>query len=1040
MKKTAIGLCLLMMAMPVSAQNSNFTETDCPFPEYIYEFTCGFATVPENHLVDNGETIQLAVAVIHSLNPQPQPDPVMYLAGGPGGAFVSTAEQMPLSYNLNSLLINRDVIIVDQRGMGLSQPNLRCVPFTNVNDAFNLSIEEYQERMRDCIPEFEAQGIDWQAYTTEQNAADLALVPLALGYEEYNIFGQSYGTLLGQIMLRDHDEHIRSAVLDSVLSINTNSFEEAALNSAALFEQIEADCDADFLCGSAYGDLSDLYMETYTRLQENPVILNVDGIEFPVDGRMFADFVHINMANRGAISKLPALITAFAEDDFEIVIQFVEGINERSVEDYPNQALLMTMVCPHNAPYTTPEQIIEVHSTVPEPFRAASFNESTWMLCQSWDGVPPASQELADSDVPTLLLGGSYDVLTPPQGAYDAAENLTNATVVEIPYVGHLTNSNGCAIRMIATFFDDPDAPVDSSCTEDIKPVAFVLHTTVTRPPIRVGAIILGLIGLFGVGQMLFVGLRDIRRTAWVIAFKKQGWMPLISLVVLLLLVWMNSSILPSDFVTVGVVQSIVPLLMAIQASLVFSPGDEPALEVQMAASRSTLWIVVERLLVVILTYSVIALIGIGLTLIIEPDQNMPVLLIGWLPPALFLSGLATYMTIRSRMVAMGALTIGFLWFIFGLFAPYFIPGQSYPYPVGIIQPYMWSIHVHASLEDLTLADFWLNRAFLTGAGLSMMLAAVYELRDTEKLLLGVRSKSRTTAKKVDQTVPQHLKPSVTVEAVPTRIVPWHQIMGMTRYTFLMRMRSRGIKVYALTPLAVFGIFIFAMGDLSFIPGYDSASAMPPEQYYLVVGEMMAAFSAAFFFLLSTGMYPILVADTVPSDNRLKVDEMLNSLPIAYWIQLTGRVLGTIAAGALVITVIMILTLIASLWRFGYFSVMPYMDLIVTMVIAQSLMTALAVLLGSTQKSGRLAIGLVIVLTLVPEFLQQIDLIAFLFPTRVNFFLEYFEFTTFFNPGAAYEWTLFRPEITNYLFAVLLQTIVVAGIAWAWHSYRQLSE
>lgn len=1036
MKTTLIGLILLLLifALPISAQDATFIPTDCPFDEIGYDYTCGMMTVPENHLVDNGETIQLAIAVIHSNHPNPQPDPVMYLAGGPGRAFVAVAPSMPLAYNFNSILTKRDVIIVDQRGMGLSQPTFSCVPFTSANDAFELDLVSYQQHMAECLPRFENEGIDWQAYTSEQNAADLALVPSALGYDDYNIFGQSYGTLLGQIMLRDYPQNIRTAVLDSVVSLNANGFESSAQNNAETFARIEATCQADAVCNWAYPNLRDQLNATYQQLRDNPVTITVDRLDVSINGQMFADFVTINMRDRNSISRLPALITAFAEEDYDIVVEFVEEIVVVLLEDFPNQALLMTMVCPHNAPYTSVDNINAAHSLVDEPFRMAGFNATTWLLCQSWQNVPPANRALANSDVPTLLLGGEYDVLTPSRWAQAAAENLPNATVVSIPYTGHLTNSDACVQGMILAFFDEPTQPIDTTCTEDITPPAFILHTTVTRSPIQWGAGIFSLISLFAIGQMLFFGLRDLGQTAWCIAFKKQGWLPLISLVIVILLVWTDATILPDDLVQIGVVQAIVPLLMALQASAVFSPSDEPALEVQLASSRSILWLVVERLIAVILTYSAIAIISIGLTLLIDSNQNSVILWLGWLPPALFLSGLGVFITIRSRMVALGVLAIGFLWFIFGLFAPFFIPGQSFPAPFHVIQPFMWSIHVHASLEHLTVYDFWLNRIFLSVTGISLMMAAVYDLRDTEKLLLGVRSKSSKALKKVDDILQSNLKPSLIVEAVHTRIVPIQQIIGIAKYSFIMRWRSRGLKVFTLTPLAVFGIFMLALGDFSFIPGFETSTNLPLEQFRIVVGEMITAITSAVFFVPALYLYPILVADTIPTDERYHVRELLNGLPVAYWVTLVGRVLGTILAGGASLVFTMIIVAIAGLLRYGQFYLSPFIDLSVGILLAMSLLTAISILLGATQSSGRRAVALAIAFLILPEFLQQMDTIALLFPSRIEFFLQYIQSALnniIQQPITSRGWTLFSPDMRNLMLGTIIQTLIIALIAWA---------
>lgn len=128
------GLALLV-TMPVAAQDGStprFEPGDCIFePPAGQEPQCGYLIVPEDRSNPDGNTIQVAVAVFKSTNPNPPGDAMIYLDGGPGGG---TLENISLSFDslFAPYLADRDVIAFDQRGVGLSQPTLDCPELTDM--------------------------------------------------------------------------------------------------------------------------------------------------------------------------------------------------------------------------------------------------------------------------------------------------------------------------------------------------------------------------------------------------------------------------------------------------------------------------------------------------------------------------------------------------------------------------------------------------------------------------------------------------------------------------------------------------------------------------------------------------------------------------------------------------------------------------------------------------------------------------------------------------------------------------------------------
>jgi pimeloyl-ACP methyl ester carboxylesterase len=1032
--KKLIVLALLLLLLGLSqAHAAEFSASDCPFNNNgSYQIDCGFVSVPADHAAPDGAAIQLAVAIIRSNNPDKAPDPVLYLQGGPGAAPVADAPMTYLKYPFLGLALqNRDVILVDQRGMGLSQPNLYCTPFRSLDDAFSNIANVYMERMAACLDDFAAQGIDWTFFTTEQNALDLALVGQALGYEQVNLQGTSYGTLLGLIILREAPEIVRSAILDSVLIPAAETFADSAMDFDAAFTHMEAYCAADLACNLAYPNLRESFLSSYQRLAENPDSIEMDGRTIPVTANFFAGRVRYMLASPQTAGLVPAFIVGVANRDYDVVREFVEQVLSADISQLPNQALFMTMVCPQGA--SSLEAIETASSEYSEPFRFGGFSVNDFAACQAWGETLSFDKTMPISDVPVLLLSGEFDPLTPPRWSEQAAQGLSNSTRLVMPNTSHEVLRGECGQTIALAFLNNPSQAPDTSCTSNISSVSFILHTTVTRFPIQIAAVLLSIVALFGMGQMAFYGLRGLKRTAWWASFRRLGWMPLFALAALLLLVYFNVKILPHGIIRAGIVQAMLPFFMALQAAAVFNPSDEPSLEIQMAAPRSMAWLLAERVFAVVVVYSLIALAGIGLTLWIGLEKASASLFLGWLPSALFLSGLGIFVTVRSRMMALGVLLIGFLWFILALFAPMFLPGQSFPAPFHLIQPFLWPLHVHATLADLAPQDFWLNRLFLTMAGLAFMLLSAYNLRDSEELLLGVKS-VKTRGKKSTSLDKRELKPSMSLQAVEVKIQPLQQILGIMRYEFLMRWRTRGFKVFVITPIVMMFIFTYLGNPFDTFAGTSAAQLYSSEFHVFLAGKLLGAIFSSILFVPVFYMFPVLVTDSFPSDKRIGVEELLDASPVSFLTQAIGRILGNVSVASVGLLIMVIV--VAFLWyiRYGAFSPEPVFDLALGAALFCAITTAMSILLGASQPSSRRAIFLVLGFLFATEFFQMLELVRFFFPTRSVFIITYFQGMADTGGGIvkAHQFGLFKPELLEVAAANIGSLLLIGLAVWAW--------
>ncbi len=464
-----------------------FVEDECPMPtdEVELEVTCGTVEVPEDRTNPDSRMITLAVARIHSANPDARPDPVVQLEGGPGFPSLEDVE----GYAGSKILDERDYVLWDQRGTGFSDPNLDC---TETNDAVwevfgttEPALDEYaviEESLRACRERITAAGADLDGYDTIHNAADLADLRVALGIDEWNLRGISYGSALAIETMRSHPEGIRSVLLDSIVPPDA-PFGAVGRGESALraFGELYDACAADEACATTYGDLEALFTQAAERLDADPhetmVLDPATGTERPVaiTGRDLWAGLFNALYDESLIPALPAAAKAIAGGDNSIIdliaedgIPFAAGQHEgmtASVSCADRAALLdPDVVDPFVAEH--PELEALVYLTVPETG------------CAEWD-VEPAVDGFNDlltdeeSDVPVLVMAGRFDPITPPDGSQRVADALGKELLL-FPNAGHgAVSSSDCSRSIWLAFLDDPTVDPDTSCMAELEPPAF---------------------------------------------------------------------------------------------------------------------------------------------------------------------------------------------------------------------------------------------------------------------------------------------------------------------------------------------------------------------------------------------------------------------------------------------------------------------------------------------------------------------------------------------------------------------------------------
>jgi pimeloyl-ACP methyl ester carboxylesterase len=452
---------------------------------------CGFVVVPEDHEDLESPTIKLAVAVFKDESDAHLPDPVILLAGGPGEKIVHNAPGIAQVFA--SVHANRDLIVFDQRGTGLSEPALECPELVQL--MFDLLGEPDPEiaakagfdAILACRDRLVSEGHNLSAYNTVQNAADVEAIRIALGYDQLNLYGGSYGSLLAQAVMRDHPKHIRSVVIESVFPLEVSFFVDTTATVSDAIMQLLDHCAADDACANAYPDLQEILFEIIDRLNAEPVAITVTN---PLDGESYdtwltGDEVLVNLRVvlylTPTIPAVPQAIYDVYNDDYELMINLT-GLRF-IFADTISRGLMYSVMCTEDLVGRTPDEIINLRAALPKQLAGSEDNDiffeyGIFAICENWpvEQADPWVKEPLVSDIPTLVLSGELDPVTPPEFAKMVAENLRNSYLYTFPGAGHTgDNTSECALDITASFLKDPTMPPDGSCIADMQGLVFDL-------------------------------------------------------------------------------------------------------------------------------------------------------------------------------------------------------------------------------------------------------------------------------------------------------------------------------------------------------------------------------------------------------------------------------------------------------------------------------------------------------------------------------------------------------------------------------------
>jgi pimeloyl-ACP methyl ester carboxylesterase len=321
-----------------------------------------------------------------------------------------------------------------------------------------------------------SEGVNLAAYNSAESAADLNDLRLALGYKKWNLFGVSYGTRLALTAMRDFPEGIRSVILDSSYPLQVNLYAELPANFDRALSVLFDGCAADPACRQDYPGLEAAFYQLVDQLNAAPITFSVthpltdETYDVLMDGDGLIDFTFQSLYATIIIPWLPKVLFDIRDGIYD-TLAILTGSFLADIEFISN-GMYYSVQCGEEVHFSTWEELAAACEAYPELqgfcYDTSNPDEGICAICEAWGSkeAEPIENAPVSSDIPTLVLAGEYDPITPPAWGEEVAENLSNSFYFDFPGVGHGASVCGeeCPLSIALAFLDDPTTEPDGIC------------------------------------------------------------------------------------------------------------------------------------------------------------------------------------------------------------------------------------------------------------------------------------------------------------------------------------------------------------------------------------------------------------------------------------------------------------------------------------------------------------------------------------------------------------------------------------------------
>lgn len=445
----------------------------------VLQAECAILEVPLDPASPTGLTLELAVTRLAGSARPPLKDALIAINGGPGGS--SRDLLVDMGQALTTVAGERDVIVVDQRGTGGSA-RLTCDgPDSTAVEASTAATESL---VRQCVA---ALPHDPRFFTTSVAINDLEILRDSLGLETWTMYGVSYGTRVALHYTRRHPDRVRALIVDGIVPTGLILGANVLHNSEAAFNALDVRCQQAPECAAAFGQLRPKLEQLKDQLKVPPTV----ELPHPVTGESTSiplTYEHVAATTRlllyapETMATIPFMIDeALAGHFLPLAAQSIlalETVTE-SIADGMHNAV----VCTEDVPFFGAAEADRAE--LERTYLGASMIETLTTVCTIWPkGVlDPDLHTSFESSVPTLILSGQLDPITPPAYGDRLLKQFSQGQHLIAQGQGHGVLSRGCMPRLAAGFVSAPlNHNIDSQCLDRSPPTPIFLNSLGPTP------------------------------------------------------------------------------------------------------------------------------------------------------------------------------------------------------------------------------------------------------------------------------------------------------------------------------------------------------------------------------------------------------------------------------------------------------------------------------------------------------------------------------------------------------------------------------
>jgi pimeloyl-ACP methyl ester carboxylesterase len=310
----------------------------------------------------------------------------------------------------------------------------------------------------------------------------------ALGYDQIDLYAGSYGTRVAELFMRRYPAHVHAVILDGVTYPQQAIGDETPQDGERSLNLIVARCMQTPDCAATYPQLPDELAALLQKFGPQKIKVTIDDpssglpLEIEFNRKTLNAALRLLSYSSTQASLLPALIHEAAHGKLRpLAAQSV--MNMRSISDQLANGMQYSVICSEDEPFFAAADIDR--TAMAKTYQGTELVDALHEICKLWPRGPVDADLHAPlhSDIPTLLLSGEADPVTPPADAERASAGLTHHRHLILKGEGHGQLNTGCVPKLMADFLDSaaPEA-LDATCLEQHSPEPFFLSMTGPAP------------------------------------------------------------------------------------------------------------------------------------------------------------------------------------------------------------------------------------------------------------------------------------------------------------------------------------------------------------------------------------------------------------------------------------------------------------------------------------------------------------------------------------------------------------------------------